>query len=277
VTRVLVGVTAALLSTLATATLLAQSEFLVTVRAANVRQRPTTSAPVITAVPQGTRLTVVASARRWVEVEIVDRHGETTKGFILGTLGTVEAAADPQPAVVDPPAAEPEPEPIPSRSIAVYEPPRRTSTAVPPPPARKEPSTKPLTFPRISVVGGVLAQSGVAGALVGLGALGSPFANDQISIGIDGQWLQFEGDAGFAGSVNVLYGFKATDVLFTPIAGLGVPVIHHGNGTEVGAQMIFGLTGLRAGRQKVGGQVRISFVHGGPSAVVLADVSVNRR
>jgi hypothetical protein len=259
----------------------ADDEFRVTVRAANIRQQPTTDSPVITSVPMDTRLPVLAHTGRWLKVEVVDRKGATTTGFIFEPLGKIETSGDTAssgaqpsntspvetPAVPEPPATPPAPpivraeqrQPEPARPVAAPTPAREMSQAQ----------------RGFLLEGGIVASGGNVGTILGAGGFIFPFDNDEIAIQVDGHFRQANSVGGFYGSGNVVQYFHIPNLPFTPFAGAGIPVMRSGGATRVGAQVIFGFDGVPMGHFAVGGQLRTSFVSGGPETILLAHISFN--
>jgi hypothetical protein len=265
----------------------ADDEFRVTVGAANIRQQPTTNSPVITSVPMDTRLTVLGHAGRWVKVQVPDRSGATAIGFILETLGSIEASVDSASSRELPTPGQPRTLEVPDQGGAPPSPP--VVVARQPDPSAvgvidHPPEPVPVTNPSRNTVaysalhgflleGGVVTASGTVGGVVGAGAFIFPFDNDEIAVEVDGHFRQFNSVGGFYGSGNLVQYFRIPDLPFTPFAGAGVPVFRSAGGIRPGVQVVFGFDGARMGPVALGAQIRTSFVSGGPVTLLLAHVS----
>ena len=106
----------------------AQESFQITASAgANVRRAPATNAPILVALPKDATVPFLERSGAWVKVEVVDRTGAKTTGFIFGTLGLVKRDS-PDTAPGQPVGATPEP----------------TRAAAPPPMVASPPPSEPV-------------------------------------------------------------------------------------------------------------------------------------
>jgi uncharacterized protein YraI len=264
-------------------------EFRVNVGAANVRRGPGTNNPVVTTVSENARLRVLGRDGQWVKVEVADRNGAVTVGFINGTLGTIVRIPTPPPVVVEPvkeqvreekPAI---PDPLAShpRLFASAEPAvaadLRQRELPPPRPAaarRRDTPAAPTTTKVLSIVdGGAIASNGKIGTLAGGSAAVFLFDQEEIAVQADAHFMDFEDTRGFYGSGNLVQYFHVPGLPFTPFAGAGVPVFVRADDLSLGVQVIFGFERLAVGRLSLGGQIRTSFVSGGPMTLLLAHAS----
>lgn len=71
------------------------ARFTVSVPTANVRELPATTSRVVARLPRGAIVDVMSQKDGWVQVVLPDDRGAVRTGYVLGTLGMLEAASPP--------------------------------------------------------------------------------------------------------------------------------------------------------------------------------------